>query len=97
MARGNRICALNLTQTASAAVQREECARAAIKKRLAEAVEYLEKLEQQRTALQNPGFGRAVEQRIVWRELLELELQEVDEQINRMTDAGGEGVSRVQK
>lgn len=97
MGRANQICALNLTQTATVAVEQAERARAALKRRLAEAVEYLEKLEQQRIALQNPGFGRAVEERIIWRELLELELQMVDEQINRMTQSGSEGLSWVQK
>lgn len=34
---------------------------------------------------QDPNFGKAVEERIVWRELLDLELQNVDEQIDGIT------------
>lgn len=38
----------------------------------------------------DPLFGRAAEQQLIWRELVELELQYVDEEIERITAAAGE-------
>ncbi len=40
---------------------------------------------------QDPLFERAAEERIIWRELLELELQHVDEQIGRSVNDLREG------
>ena len=36
---------------------------------------------------QDRFFGKSAEERIVWRELLDLELQDVDEQIERLSAA----------
>jgi hypothetical protein len=36
-----------------------------------------------------PLFGKVVEVRVVWRELLELELHDVDEQIERISETVG--------
>jgi hypothetical protein len=37
---------------------------------------------------EDDALGGFVEERIVWRELLELELQEIDEQIERISAVG---------
>ncbi len=42
--------------------------------------------------LHDPGFGRLSEERIICRELLELELREIDEQIGRISDEAGRGL-----
>jgi hypothetical protein len=54
--------------------------------RLSEAVTSLDRIEQ----LQAGDFGRFLEDQIVWRELVELELQNVDEQIERITATAGD-------
>lgn len=54
---------------------------AAIRQRLAEEKANLDRLDDQRQRLMGSGYGKAVEERIVWNELLELELQDVDDQI----------------
>jgi hypothetical protein len=41
----------------------------------------LERLDLERALSGDPHLGRAVEERIVWRELLDLELQDFDGQI----------------
>jgi hypothetical protein len=38
---------------------------------------------------QDRFFGKSAEERIIWRELLDLELQDVDEQIERLSAAAG--------
>ncbi len=58
-----------------------------IHERLAAARARLDLLELERSRSGDPLLGRAVEQRIVWRELLDLELQDVDEQIERICTA----------
>lgn len=54
------------------------------RRRLAEGVAALERLEAEREDRNDPGFGRAIEDRIVWRQLIELELQDIDEQLDRI-------------
>jgi hypothetical protein len=44
----------------------------------------LERIDRQRALSGDPHFGKAAEQSIVWRELFDLELQEFDEQIERI-------------
>jgi hypothetical protein len=58
-----------------------------IKERLFEAKESLDYLEVERSQRMDPEFGRLTEQQIVWRELLELELQDAEERIASMCDA----------
>lgn len=53
--------------------------------RLAQGFSCLMNLQLVRNHRQDPNFGKAVEERIVWRELLDLELQNVDEQIDGIT------------
>ena len=49
----------------------------------------LQNIQLVRNHRQDPHFGKAVEERIIWRELLELELQDVDEQIERVAGVNG--------
>jgi hypothetical protein len=51
------------------------------RKRLAEGFAYLERLDAERGRGSNSILGRFMEQRIIWRELLELERHAADEQI----------------
>jgi hypothetical protein len=55
-----------------------------VEARLAKAFQVMEKLLRDRITTRDPNLGKAVEQRIVQRELLDLELQEIDEQIERI-------------
>ena len=63
------------------------CRATAIKKRLSEAKESLDYLEAERSQRGDPEFGKLTEQQIIWRELLELELQDAEERITSMCDA----------
>lgn len=51
----------------------------------------LQDIQLVRNHRQDPLFRKSIEERIVWRELLELELQDVDEQIERISAAAGQG------
>jgi hypothetical protein len=55
-----------------------------IDQRLAAEKADLDRLDDERQHLGNPAFGGTEEQRIIWSELLDLELQDIDEQINRI-------------
>ena len=55
--------------------------------RLAEACRTLEAIARDRRAEGDPTLGKAMEQRIIQRELLELELQDLDEQMDRIRAA----------
>ena len=60
---------------------------ATTKDRLSKAKECLDYLEVEREYRADPGFGRLIEQQMIWRELLELELQDAEERITSMCDA----------
>jgi hypothetical protein len=60
-----------------------------VQQRLARAFARLQTIRLVRTYQRDPLFGKATEERIIWRELLELELQEVDEQIERIWAGAG--------
>ncbi len=62
---------------------------ASIRKRLEEEKQCLEKLDSERELRGDSDFGKAMENRIVWFELLELELQDIDEQVNRIRRSAG--------
>ena len=62
----------------------DQARRATIGRRLLEGKLCLETLEMQRRVRSDPNFGKANEIRIINRELLDLELQEIDEQIERI-------------
>ena len=84
MSQKNRICTLNLSDWRSA-VPEWTSAVCRTQKRLAEAFARLEKLEGQRAQGDYPIFGAFMEERIIWRELLELELQHIDELMERIS------------
>lgn len=52
-----------------------------IARRLAKEFALLQEIETEREVRHNPSYRKATEERIIWRELFDLELQEVDEQI----------------
>jgi hypothetical protein len=54
--------------------------------RLSKAAAYLERLDEERSSCRDPAPGKALETRIIWRELLDLELQEFDEEIERLSE-----------
>jgi len=55
--------------------------------RLVRSFARLQGIQLVRNHLQDPNFGKGAEQRIVWRELIDLELQEIDEQMDRISAA----------
>ncbi len=61
-----------------------ESAAGVIPRRLAEENACLEHLLAERECRRDATLGTIAENRIVWRELLDLELQEIDEQVNRI-------------
>lgn len=76
----------------------ERCSASTIWQRLAEEKACLEHLDAGRACRGDSGFGRTIEDRIVWGELLDLELQNIDEQVSRICQAaGGAGGPRSRK
>lgn len=71
------LCTLKLTPGPAARPNR-------FSDRLAEAVSWLEYLDRKRVLEGDPHYGKTIEERIIWRELLDLELQQVDEEIERL-------------
>jgi hypothetical protein len=57
------------------------------KDRLSEAKDSLDYLEGERLRRDDPNFGKLIEQQIIWRELLELELEDAEERITVMCNA----------
>jgi hypothetical protein len=76
-----RICTLNLS--AGAAPSPLVCS-GPTHDRLKKAVAELEEIEAMRAMTNNWLFGKFTEDRLIWRELLELELQDVEEQVERI-------------
>jgi hypothetical protein len=72
----------------------EQCPASTIRQRLAEGKACLEWLDAEQDRLGDSGFEKATENRIVWRELLDLELQDVDDQLYRICDAAGDATGR---
>jgi hypothetical protein len=68
----------------------EQCPASTIRQRLAEGKACLEWLDAEQDRRGDSGFEKATENRIVWRELLDLELQDVDDQLHRICDAAGD-------
>ncbi len=88
MKRKTLICTLNIAGGESpSCVPPDGCP---TRQRLAEAVSLLEKFQFHRAHCGDSLLCRLVEERIVWRELLELELQEADQQIERISKEAGE-------
>ena len=62
---------------------RNDAPAADIRRRLSEGQAALERLDAERQRKGDPRLGKAAEDRIVWGELLELELQDIDERVSR--------------
>lgn len=65
----------------------------ALSSRLAEEKASLDRLDIERDFRHDAAFEKITEQRIIWSELLELELQDIDEQIGRICHAADGHVS----
>ena len=63
--------------------------------RLAEAKACLDYLDTERTRRGDPDFGRLLEDKTVWRELLELELEDAEYRIARMCDAAERALALI--
>jgi hypothetical protein len=81
MNRKTQICTLNLSAGGVRATT------SPTQRRLVEAFSLLERIEADRASRGNSLLGNVIEERIVWRELIDLELQDVDDQIERITAA----------
>lgn len=68
----------------------EKCNAQTLWQRLSEGKACLEHLETERVCRGDSGFGKITEGRIVWGELLDLELQDVDEQVSRICQAAAD-------
>lgn len=68
-------------------LRRRLIAASPVRDRLAEAADRLERLENERIRRRDFRYDKRVEERIIWNELLDLELQDVDEQIKRICDS----------
>jgi hypothetical protein len=66
------------------------CPFSAIGQRLADENVALAKLDAERARRHDSHLGTVTEQRIVWGELLELELQDIDEQVSRIRRTPGD-------
>jgi hypothetical protein len=66
---------------------RDEAPAADIRRRLSEGQAALERLDAERQRRGDPRLGKTAEDRIVWGELLELELQDIDERVSRKGNA----------
>jgi len=84
----SRICVLNLSACEASGVRVPDCP---TRERLAQAFSRLQNIQLVRNHRQDPWFGKSAEERILWRELLDLELQDVDEQIDRILGSSGDG------
>jgi hypothetical protein len=60
------------------------------RQRLARAFSGLEVIQLARSLRHDPLLGKLAEERIIWRELLDLELQYIDEEIERISTGAGE-------
>ncbi len=81
MNRKSQFCTLNLSAGDAPPIAVLSCS---ARSRLDQAFSRLQNIQFARDDRKDPYFGRSTENRIVWRELLELELQEVEEQFERI-------------
>jgi hypothetical protein len=59
------------------------------RRRLAEVKARLDMLHAERDRLGDPAYEKAAEDEIIWNELIELELQDIDEQLTRIRNSAG--------
>ena len=86
MNRNSRICTLNIWAGEAPCVQVPQ---SPTRERLDRGFYRLQNIQLVRNHRQDPSFGKSTEERIIWRELLELELHALDEQIDQMAAAAG--------
>jgi hypothetical protein len=86
MTRKKQVCTLNISGGGEPAAA---CS-GATSERLIRAFTALQNIEFLRNYHQNPLFAKSMEARIIWREMIELELQDIDEQIERISAAGAD-------
>lgn len=55
-----------------------------LRRRLADSFIRLQNIDLLRAQRDDPNYARTLEDRLVWRELIELELQEIDERIAKI-------------
>ena len=65
-----------------------------MRRRLVEAKTELDRLDREREHRGDIGFGKRTEDRIIWAELLDLELQDIDERLHRICGTAGQDASR---
>jgi hypothetical protein len=82
MSQKNWLCMLNLSAPRVVVV-------CPARRRLAEAFVRLQEIDLARAEWNDPQYGQALEDRVVWRELLDLELQDIDERIEEMLATAG--------
>lgn len=82
MSRNNRICTLNLSAKPAPVCP--------ARRRLTESFIRLQDIEFARMEWDDPLYAKALEDRIVWRELLDLELQDIDERIEEIFATSGQ-------
>ena len=87
MDRKTQICTRNLP--ADEAPMNVRAASCPTHQRLVRGFSRLQDIQLVRNHRQDPHFGKTLEERIIWRELLELEVQDVDEQIERVSGPTG--------
>jgi hypothetical protein len=59
------------------------------RRRLAEEKARLDMLQAERDRLGDPAYAQSTEDEIIWNELVELELQDIDEQLTRIRNSAG--------
>lgn len=80
----SQLCTLNLRAGDMPAVRVPLCP---TRQRLTQAFSRLQDIQLVRNHRQDPFFGKSAEERVIWRELLDLELQDVDEHLERISAA----------
>jgi hypothetical protein len=86
----NRRTKSGTPSTSAGDILRVQSASCLTRKRLVAAVSILEEIQRDRVDCRDALLNKLVEERIIWRELIDLELQEVDDQIERISEAAGE-------
>ena len=59
------------------------------RRRLAESMARMERLDAERERRGDSRYGKTIENGIIWSELIELEMQEIDEQVSRICSSAG--------
>lgn len=73
----------------------EKCSASTARQRLVEGKARLEDLDAERACRGDSSFGKTTEDLIIWGELLELELQDIDERVSRIRRGAGSAAGRV--